>query len=399
LPVILLIICLNFSTYARSDEIIAAHKQIELTQKERAFLDGIGIVQVLVDDNFAPISYYDSKSKEFGGIAIDVLEILSRTLQFKYEIIRDPNLDWAEKLNKIKKNQTHILGGASKNDTRLEYGFFTDIEYFTVNYALIGSINKHINIVDISDINQYRVGLIKGVTINDYIIKNLAKKNNITYFKTKKALFSALHRNEIDLAPNNEAVFKEEFFQGKLFDFEIVFSMNEIKKKYSFFCPKTDEGKYLTELLNKGMKGINIKKLIKNRYSNKSIFAFYKEHTDNLQYNINIRNTLLIFSGFFLITVIVIMLFFKKQTKHKANLVLKLENALSEVKQLQGIIPICSGCKQIRDSEGAWNQLEAYIHEHSGASFSHGMCPECSDKLYGDEDWYIEMKKNSKNKE
>lgn len=55
----------------------------------------------------------------------------------------------------------------------------------------------------------------------------------------------------------------------------------------------------------------------------------------------------------------------------------KLKKALAEIKTLQGIIPICSYCKKIRDDKGYWNQLEAYIHTHSEAQFSHGVCPEC----------------------
>jgi len=54
-----------------------------------------------------------------------------------------------------------------------------------------------------------------------------------------------------------------------------------------------------------------------------------------------------------------------------------LQKALQEVKSLQGIIPICSYCKKIRDKKGGWSQLEIYIHEHSEAQFSHGACPEC----------------------
>lgn len=56
--------------------------------------------------------------------------------------------------------------------------------------------------------------------------------------------------------------------------------------------------------------------------------------------------------------------------------------ALEEVKTLQGIIPICSSCKKIRDDQGIWNQIEAYISTHSEAEFSHGICPECVKKLY-----------------
>jgi hypothetical protein len=54
-----------------------------------------------------------------------------------------------------------------------------------------------------------------------------------------------------------------------------------------------------------------------------------------------------------------------------------LQKALQEVKSLQGIIPICSYCKKIRDEKGLWSQLEIYIHEHSEAQFSHGACPDC----------------------
>lgn len=71
----------------------------------------------------------------------------------------------------------------------------------------------------------------------------------------------------------------------------------------------------------------------------------------------------------------------------------KLEKAIEEIKKLSGLLPICASCKKIRDDQGYWNQIESYIQHHSEAVFSHGLCPECSDKLYGDQDWYIELKK------
>jgi len=70
-----------------------------------------------------------------------------------------------------------------------------------------------------------------------------------------------------------------------------------------------------------------------------------------------------------------------------------LKKAYSEVQILQGLIPICSSCKKIRDDKGFWNQLETYIEKHSHAMFSHGICPSCTKKLYGDETWYHEIGK------
>ncbi|MBN1523992.1 MAG: hypothetical protein JW904_05900 [Spirochaetales bacterium] len=55
----------------------------------------------------------------------------------------------------------------------------------------------------------------------------------------------------------------------------------------------------------------------------------------------------------------------------------KLTEALGRVKQLHGLLPICSSCKKIRDDKGYWNQIEEYIKDHSEAEFSHGLCPEC----------------------
>ncbi len=57
--------------------------------------------------------------------------------------------------------------------------------------------------------------------------------------------------------------------------------------------------------------------------------------------------------------------------------VVELENALSQVKQLSGLLPICSYCKQIRDDHNYWHQVESYIGAHSSVRFSHGCCPSC----------------------
>ncbi len=85
-----------------------------------------------------------------------------------------------------------------------------------------------------------------------------------------------------------------------------------------------------------------------------------------------------------------------KQIKRMIELSLSIVLAQDEIKTLKGIVPICSTCKKIRDDKGYWNQLEAYIENHSEASFSHGVCPECFDKLYSGENWYSEVKDEEK---
>jgi hypothetical protein len=67
----------------------------------------------------------------------------------------------------------------------------------------------------------------------------------------------------------------------------------------------------------------------------------------------------------------------------------ELKDALANIKQLTGMLPICASCKQIRDDKGYWKSVESYISEHSKAVFSHGICPECEKKMYGDLDKLI----------
>ncbi len=62
----------------------------------------------------------------------------------------------------------------------------------------------------------------------------------------------------------------------------------------------------------------------------------------------------------------------------------ELQMAIDEIKQLSGILPICSSCKKIRDDKGYWNQLEAYFSRYSNTQFSHSICPDCAKKLYPD---------------
>lgn len=74
----------------------------------------------------------------------------------------------------------------------------------------------------------------------------------------------------------------------------------------------------------------------------------------------------------------------------------ELEEAYNQIKTLSGLLPICAVCKKIRDDNGYWNQIESYIQAHSGAEFSHSLCPECSEKMYGHEDWYLQIKAGKK---
>lgn len=81
----------------------------------------------------------------------------------------------------------------------------------------------------------------------------------------------------------------------------------------------------------------------------------------------------------------------------RERLIIELENAFNEIKALRGILPICSICKNIRNDEGNYVQIEEYIHKHSGVDFSHTICPPCMKKHYPEEYDSIKQKKRRLN--
>lgn len=72
----------------------------------------------------------------------------------------------------------------------------------------------------------------------------------------------------------------------------------------------------------------------------------------------------------------------KNAEEQREKLIAELQEALAQVRTLSGLLPICASCKNIRDDDGYWTQIEAYISKYSGVAFTHGLCPDCARKLY-----------------
>lgn len=83
----------------------------------------------------------------------------------------------------------------------------------------------------------------------------------------------------------------------------------------------------------------------------------------------------------------------RRSGEEKQKLIEELGLALSQVKELSGLLPICAQCKNVRDDNGYWQQIEDFIHDHADVSFSHSLCPHCAENIYGRESWFKSKKK------
>ena len=77
-----------------------------------------------------------------------------------------------------------------------------------------------------------------------------------------------------------------------------------------------------------------------------------------------------------------------EEKNEREKIITELKEAMSKIKTLSGMLPICASCKKIRKDDGYWQQIESYVKDHSEADFSHGICPDCAKKLYPELDLY-----------
>jgi hypothetical protein len=89
-------------------------------------------------------------------------------------------------------------------------------------------------------------------------------------------------------------------------------------------------------------------------------------------------------SVFVLIALIIPLWIISRDVSKLERTTTKLQNALDNIRTLEGLLPICVNCKNIRNNNGYWQKVEVYIREHSKAKFSHSICPECARQLYPD---------------
>jgi len=85
--------------------------------------------------------------------------------------------------------------------------------------------------------------------------------------------------------------------------------------------------------------------------------------------------------GFYLV-VVYLLSRLRSTMQERADLIKKLQDSLKEVKELRGILPICSSCKKIRTDEGYWQNVDEYITHNTKAELTHGLCNDCAKKLY-----------------
>lgn len=349
-----------------------------LSPSEKLFLAGKQQIRMCVVPNWLPFEQIDSNGN-YQGIGAEIVQMITERIDTN--IILIPTKTWGESLANLRMRVCDILPIAMDIPSRHDAMDFTS-PYIT-QPLVIATKNEELFVESAADIGKRKVGIIK-----DY-----------AFTKLLKALYPQMQIADVHSAVDG----LERVQEGELFGYiDSLSSVGYNIQKHSMYdlkiagkldidmnlsiATRNDEP-HLLSIMEKALNSIDTKekKEIVNRWIS---VKFVKGIDYTLVWQIL---TAAIF-------VLLAILYWNRKlyvAQHATQIALDklglaqnqlelknqdLKKALVEVKQLSGIVPICSHCKQIRDDKGYWQQVEQYISEHSEAQFSHGFCPACYEK-------------------
>lgn len=244
--------------------------------------------------------------------------------------------------------------------------------------------------------NDFHIIKIKLFTANGEIIystesRDIGTLNSRGYFQSIVArgeLYTKIvHKNATSLEgktmPADVVEVYVPIMHGKDFAgaFEIYYDITAKRKELSSHIDKMTKSSLLIAFFLLGAVLLTTRQASKNLLAKEEMEHDLQHAYDNLEKMVTDRTLELTEANEALEREISV----RKETEHeKEKLISKLQTALEQVKTLSGLLPICSSCQQIRDSEGKWSKVDEYIRARTNVEFTHGICPRCAKKLYPD---------------
>jgi ABC-type amino acid transport substrate-binding protein len=346
--------------------------QNTLTQADRPALKTKSII-VGGDINYKPFSYMDKQGLPQGH-DVEVMNSLASQLGIR---VRYKLSKWPLPLQDLKNGVVDAVIGVIYLDERKNLFDFTIPVWFE-SYSIFAGSDAQFR--DFSDISLGKIAALRGDASIAHFINPLGLSEKTILFESLPDAIRAVDEGKSDFAIAPYSLGMQAIKDFKYRNIRIV--GNPVLP--SLYCIAVRKGN--NELLEAFNSGIDALK------GDGKIQTIDKKWFIQRPQEISAERITKIVAAvlFPVLAVLAALLLWswslRRQVRIKtANLQAvneELTTALSEVRQLSGLLPICASCKKIRDDKGYWNHIETYISKHSEAQFSHGICPECCKKLY-----------------
>lgn len=342
------------------------------TPEEIKWLESKQAITYVYDPDWAPFEWKNDIDNHTGIIA-DILSLVKKKAGI--ELIPVNTDTWQESVELVKSKKVDMFSAITQDSSREKYLNFTTKDIYSYPAVLITKFDDKNVYLDIEqDFQGKKIGVVKGSGLGRYIKQSYP---GLKYIELPATLdgFISIRNNNIDIFAINTVTAKY-FIEKKGFDdLKIALKLDYIHQLK--IAIRKDLPVEIISILDKSLASIEEEEL--NSIFNKWTEITTEQYTD--------WKLILEIAAFFIIVIMFLMwsnrrlnLMVNARTEELSSKNIELEDALSEIKTLRGIIPICSYCHSIRDDDGKWNRLEEYLSNHSDARFSHSLCPKCEPK-------------------
>ena len=353
----------------------------ELTAEEWAWIKAHPVIRVGGPKLFPPFHWYNYDGRPVGIGPEYTRLILSRLgLTIDYQ----PSAPWPEVLKKIKTGRLDLIACAARSKDRESFLNFSE-PYLSYPLVIISRRDAPF-IGGIDDLHGRKVALISKVPTWRWLEK--AGVNTIPVaVNTPLASLEAVSRGRAEATIENLAAAAYLIQKHGLLDLKVAAPTPWAAYNLGFAGRK--DWPELISVINKTLAVIPIQRQteIRNRW-----ISFNSEFGVSPLAVAKWAGAILIPAGL----LIGFILFYNRRLRReiverrkveqdREAVITELQDALTNIKQLKGLLPICAACKNIRDDQGYWRHVEEYLLEHSDAEFSHSICPDCMRKLYPEE--------------
>jgi ABC-type amino acid transport substrate-binding protein len=365
-----------------------------LKPQERTWLKEHPVIRVGGPKSFPPFHYYDEQSR-VSGMGPEYIAIIMKKLGVKVRY--EKPTAWPEVLNKIKTGQLDIIACSAKSPDREA---FLNFSRPYLSFPLVIITQKDAPFVGgLQDLHGKRVALIKKVVTKEWLQRDGLEVDALPVATPLKAL-QAVSAGRAEAAIENLAAASYLMHKHGLVNLKVAAPTDW--GEYELYFAVRKDWPVLASIINKALADIPAEQQSGIRH--KWITVRYELGVAPEE----IAKWAAIAAlpvALFILCMLVYNSRLRKEIvrrrqaeQEREKVIQDLQNALLNVKQLKGLLPICSSCKKIRDDQGYWQQVEEYVTQHSEAEFSHGICPQCMEKLYPETYERMKQKKEAPGK-
>lgn len=239
------------------ENLIRLNKTVVLTDDERAFIESLPTLKVAAYRQAAPLSLFDEKTKQYRGVSIDIFRFIAEQIGLSYQFVGDADFSLIDDLESIQDGRLDVYMPLTVQPDRLLYGVFTD-SYFDDYYAIIARKNSNVQITELGQLSQYRVGTANKLSIWSYL-QNIIPQQQL-YEYASGTLLEGLRREEVDVGVYLQRTFEQDRLRLELFDLEKVYVLDEAPRSYTFMFARSEQNQRLVEIFNYFIQAIDSSK-------------------------------------------------------------------------------------------------------------------------------------------